>query len=453
MTRARRGGLLLILLSSVIVIVWGSALVRATNGRSMVGGMGDFKIYFGASRCLLQHSDPYSPRAVEGVYRAMGWEIPRDPVQFQGATVDVNLPTTFILIAPFAMLPWGAAHLLWMTLTAASLTLAAILFWIVARNRAPGVSLFLICFLLANCEMVFASGNAGGVVVSLCAIAVWCFLEERFVPAGILCMAVSLAIKPHDVGLVWLYFLLAGGALRKRALQSLAVTVVLGLSAFLWVSHVAPNWMQEWRSNMAALSAPGGLNQPGPASVSSQSANMVVDLQAVVSIFWKDPHIYNPVSYAVCGALLLVWSVCTFRLPFSKATAWLSLAAIVPLSMLVTYHRPYDAKLILLTVPACAMLWAEGGPIGWIALSMTTAGVVLTGDIPLAILSILARNLNGSAAGIPWQLLTMVLLQPASLILLLMGIFYLWVYSRRSITSLPTGPRNSVHESPETATA
>ena len=51
--------------------------------------------------------------------------------------------------------------------------------------------------------------------------------------AGILCMAVSLAIKPHDSGLVWFYFLLAGGVYRKRALQTLAVTVLLALPAIL----------------------------------------------------------------------------------------------------------------------------------------------------------------------------------------------------------------------------
>jgi hypothetical protein len=300
--------------------------------------------------------------------------------------------------------------------------------------------------------MVFASGNAGGVVVSLCVIAVWCFLEERFALAGILCMAVSLAIKPHDVGLVWLYFLLAGGALRRRALQSLVVTVVLGLSAFLWVSHVAPNWIQEWRSNIATLSAPGGLNEPGPASVSAHAANMVVDLQAVVSVFWTDPRVYNPVSYVVCGALLLIWSVRTLGLRFSKAGAWFAIAAIVPLSLLVTYHRPYDAKLILLTVPACAILWTEGGPIGWIALSVTSAGVVLTGDIPLAILNILNRNLNGTAAGIFWHLLTMVLLQPASLILLIMGIFYLWVYLRPIAPYSTAEPPDTAQKSAESST-
>ncbi len=49
----------------------------------------------------------------------------------------------------------------------------------------------------------------------------------RCVWVGILCLAVSLAIKPHDGGLVWLYFILAGGAFRKRALQSLVVTLAL----------------------------------------------------------------------------------------------------------------------------------------------------------------------------------------------------------------------------------
>jgi hypothetical protein len=99
--------------------------------------------------------------------------------------------------------------------------------------------------------------------------------------------------------------------------------------------------------------------------------------------------------------------------------------------MLVTYHRPYDAKLLLLTVPACAMLWAEGGTIGRLALLVNTAGIVLTGDVPLALLVILSRKLDLGTAGIFRQILTVALIRPASLVLLTMGIFYLWVYVRR----------------------
>jgi hypothetical protein len=208
------------------------------------------------------------------------------------------------------------------------------------------------------------------------------------------------------------------------------VTVVLGLSAFLWVQHVAPHWVQDWQINLAAISGHGGLNEPSPDSVTGRTAGMVIDLQAAVSVFRDDPRIYNSVSYLVCGAMLLAWSVRTLRSRFSQSRAWLALAAVTALTMLVTYHRPYDARLLLLTIPACAMLWAEGGAIGWIALLVSAAGLALTGDIPLAILTSLSNNLHMGTAGVFGKILTVVLLRPASLILLVMGIFYLWVYLR-----------------------
>jgi hypothetical protein len=120
----------------------------------------------------------------------------------------------------------------------------------------------------------------------------------------------------------------------------------------------------------------------------------------------------------------------------------------VPFTLLVTYHRPYDAKLLMLTVPACAMLWAEGGPIGWIALVVNSAGIVLTGDIPLTILLILAKNRHISTAGLPGQILTVVLMRPAPLILLVMGIFYLWVYVRRDSALIAAAEAGETRKTP-----
>jgi hypothetical protein len=193
--------------------------------------------------------------------------------------------------------------------------------------------------------------------------------------------------------------------------------------------------MPELHSNLLAASAHGDLNDPGPASIGFRNPDMVIDLQSVISVFRDDPRIYNPASYLVCGVLLLVWSLHTLRSRFSQANAWLALAAIVPLTMLISYHRAYDAKLLLLTVPACAMLWAEGGPIGWIALLVNTVGMMVTGDIPSAILIILFNRLHLGAAGIFGKLLTVVLMRPAPLILLAMSIFYLWVYLRPPLSA------------------
>ncbi len=431
MKRTQRTGLFWLLLCCGVSVLWGSFLERSSPG-----GMTDFKaVYYGA-RCLIQHGDPYKATEFLRVYEAEGGKFPSDPTMsrlFRRAVpVFINLPTSLFLVAPLAMLPWGPAQALWMLLVAGSLTLAAFLMWKLAASFAPGVSLFLVCFVLANCELIVSSGRLAGIAVSLCVVAVWCFLRDRFVPAGILCLAFSLAIKPHDAGMVWLYFLLAGGVHRKRALQTLLVTVALSLPAFLWVTHVAPHWMPELRSNLAAISAHGDLSDPGPASISIHNPDRVIDLQTVISVFRDDPRIYNPASYLICGALLLAWAVRTLRARFSPAGAWLALAAIATLSMLPVYHRQYDAKLILLTVPACAMLWAEGGLTGWIALLVNTAGVVLTADIPSAALVLLFDKLHVGAAGIFGKILTVVLMRPAPLILLAMGIFYLWVYLRRT---------------------
>jgi hypothetical protein len=432
MNRSRRIGLLWLLLSSGVFVVWGSAMVRKSPG-----GLADFKaVYYGA-RCLLQHSDPYKQSEFLRVYQEDGGEIPSDPVMsrlfLSAVPVCINLPTALLLVAPFALLAWGPAYLLWMLLVASSLTLAAILAWLLAECYESGVSLFLICIVLADSEIIFAGGNAAGIAVSLCVVSVWCLLKQRFVLVGVLCMAVSLALKPHDAGLVWLFFLLAGGVYRKRALQTLAVVIALGLPAALWVSYAAPNWTQELHSNLLEASARGGLNDPGPASISFRSADKIIDLQSVISVFRDDPNIYNPASYLLCGALLAVWSVSTLRSRLTPKRALLALAAIAALSMLPVYHRQHDAKLLLLTVPACAMLWAEGGLTRWIALLLNTAGIVLTSDIPSAALVILTNNLHFGTVGILAQIQTVAVMGLAPIVLLVLGIFYLWEYVRRAV--------------------
>ena len=193
----------------------------------------------------------------------------------------------------------------------------------------------------------------------------------------------ALAIKPHDSGWIWLFFLLAGGAFRKRALQSFVVLVIIAVPSLLWVTHKVPTWPLEMRANLQMTTAPGGNADPGPSSGLDFSPGMIIDLQTVISVIRNEPHFYNLITYLICGPLILAWVVATFRMSFSMARAWLALAAISAISLLPVYHRPYDAKILMLTIPACAALWAEGGAAGWIALLFTSAGIFATSDIHL----------------------------------------------------------------------
>ena len=426
MTKMRRIGLFWLLLCCGFSALWGTFLDRASRD-----GMGDFKGVYYDARCLLEHRDPYKVGEPLRVYLAERQDRGLLSVVLQRTlAVNVYLPTTSIFIAPFAMLPYGLAHHLWMILSVGAFILAAFLVWSSTASYAPVLSGALICFVLVNSEAIFANGNTAGIVVSLCMVSVWCFLEEKFAWTGILCLAVSLAINPHDAGLIWLYFLLAGGIYRKRALQTLLVTAVLSSLALLWVAPIAPHWMQELHSNILVNQLPGEVNDPEPVTAHASGPSMVISLQSTLSVFRDDPRFYNLASYLICGSLLLVWTVRTIRSRFSPANAWFALAAVVPLTLLVTYHRPYDAKLLLLAVPACAMLWVEGGPLRWFALLVTAMGIVSTSDIPLTILIILTGALHIPTAGQSAQMVKFVLMRPTPLILLAMGIFYLWVYVR-----------------------
>jgi hypothetical protein len=404
----------------------------------------DFRAVYYPARCLMQHCDPYNESEVLRVYQTEGVYASLDTAKERMMASRYGyLPSAFSFTVLFALLPWWYAQALWTALTIGGIILASFLIWTIGANHAPVISGCLIGFLLANSEVLAIQGMCAGIVISLCVVAVWCFLRERFVPAGILCFALSLAIKPQDTGMVWLYFLLAGGVYRKRAWQVLVAAVLLSLPALLWVWHLSPHWIQELHSNILALSAHGGLNDPGPATSGARGLAAVISLQAVLSAFWDDPRIYNPASYLICAPFLLAWVIVALRFRPTAARVWLGLAAIAAFSVLPIYHRQYDAKLLLLAVPACATLWAEGGLTGRLALLVTAAGFLVTGDLSSAILMGLINHLHLNTAGLAGRILMAVQVFPAPLTLLVMGIFYLWVYLRRSSAKAPPEPLES----------
>lgn len=418
MTNGRRDGMMLLLLGSIALIFLGAALANASGA-----GIVDFRSMYYSTRCLIQHGDPYSESAVLHLAQAEGGTRPWDSVGVRHIMQYIYLPSAFPVNAVFAMLPWSAAHILWMALSIGGLIFASCLIWTSGAQSAPDVSGILLGFLLANSELLMITGNAAGLAISLCAIGVWCILKERFVWAGMVCLAASLAVKPQDAGLVWLYFALAGGVYRKRAFQTLLLTLALTLPGVVWVWRVAPQWMQEWQSAVQMLSAHGAMSDPGPASSGAHGIGMMLGLQTVFSIFRDDPRFYNLASYLICAPLLLFWVYVTLRFRPTPQRAWLALAAIAPLSMLILYHRQIDAMLLLLTVPACAQLWAEGKRTGRIAVLLTTAGFLVAGYLPWAILLGLLGSLHLSS-----QQNMAVQAFPAPLTLLILSIFYLWVY-------------------------
>ncbi|MGB6974626.1 MAG: hypothetical protein WBD67_08090 [Terracidiphilus sp.] len=429
-------GAVLLLVCGGIFVSWGSQIAH-----SKPLGMLDFKpLYFGTGS-LIQHHDPYDQAVLQKFYMTHGGFQPSDRNWERFVlTLFNNLPTVFPVIAPLALLSWGIASSLWLYLLASSLVLATFLTWSQSWKDAPLLSALLLGFLISNSEITLGDCNTAGLVVGLSAIAVWLFLRQRLAAIGVVFLAVGLAIKPHDAGLIWLFFLLSGGGFRKRALWVLAADLLLGIVAVVWIAHVAPHWLQELRSNIAVWGARDGGNYPGIGVPGPHTRNfnlavwpgMVIGLQTILAPLWDEPLFYNLLTYLICGPMVVTWIVTVVRSRYSLMNAYLAIAAVVPLTLLVTYHRTTDAKMLLLTVPACALLWAEGGRVGKFALFLTTLGIVLTGDITLTILGMMIGRRDWFSGGLLHKIGLVILTRPVPLVLLAMAVFYLWVYVKRA---------------------
>jgi len=421
----RRDGLYLFWLGCALFL-----LLSIGMENSFSTPMIDFKVLYYPARCLLQHHDPYQESEVLRAYQSGSSYSPLDtPKVLLIVSHYLYLPSAFLITALFAVMPWGPAHLIWLALTIASLIFAAYLMWEVGAEYAPVLSGLLAAFFLINSGNVVALSNAAGICTALCVVAVWTFLRNRWVTAGAICLAISLVLKPQDAGLVWLYFLLAGGVHRKYAVRTLLAALVIGLPGLLWVSHVAPDWMQHWHANVQAFAGHGGLNDPGPASTGRYGLGMMVSLPIVFSYFKDDPGFYNPASFLLTASLFLVLLFFALRGRMRERESWLAVAAVAALALLPLYHRQQDTKLLLLAVPGCAMLWARGGPLArWLALLVSMAGLILTGDLLWVLLDVILK--------VP--LSTNVRIMPVPLMLLATGIFWVWVHADRSLKSRRT---------------
>jgi hypothetical protein len=440
--QTRKDGLILLQLGCLIFLALGLLmLVPSYNSLSLM----DFRIAYSGGRCLLHHGDPYNQADLYRSYLEGGGGAPRN--DSDGYTLDFEtryfyFPSTFAVTVPLALIPFKFAQVIWVFANAVSFMLAAYLMWDLAAEYAPLISGAFLCFYLINTFNYICLGNLVGIAVSFCVISVWCFLRNRFILVGILCMAISLLIKSHDSGLIFLYFLLAGGILRRRALQSLAAVIACALPVILWLTWISPHWLYELRANLDSAIGPSGVNDPGPAGVLSRGVAMVTDLQSIFSLFRDEPRFYNLASYAVSGVLLCVWGWMALRSYNKRERILFLLAAGSALTMLPFYHRQYDARLLMLTIPAFALIWSRGTRMRWSALAINTAGFLVTADLVwVTYLSIITR-LQLPTSGVAGKIHVAALAIPLPLALFLTTSLYLYAAIRSSLTSerAPTGP-------------
>ena len=421
LARAKRDAQYLMVLGTVAFVLLGAGVIAAKRS----GSVQDFTTAYYRGVCLLQHCDPYSGSEIEALYARAGEPPFASDQERLAATRNIYLPGEFPFLVPLAVLPMELGRAFWILLIATSFILASFLAWRWGARYAPLVSAGLVSFCLLNSPTLFYFGNPAGFLVPFTIIAVWCFLENKFDFAGVVCLSMTLILKPHNAAFIWMFFLFSTVGFRRQALRTLMVIAFICIPSLIWAFHISPHWLQEFSSNLHVLSAPGSASDP----TAPHGTCGLINLQAFTSLLWPEPKSYDLATYLICAPLLLFWLFLT-RKPAGPAGVWLALASVAPLSLLPVYHRQYDAKLLLLAVPACALLWSRRGTLGRLALGITAAAFIVSGDFFAVGLFGIVNHLYPDAVGHYSRAQSAILDCPIPLTLLAMGTFYLWVYAR-----------------------
>lgn len=423
----RRLGLLMLISGALFFAISGFALERGSPN-----GACDFEPIFYHARILLEHKDPYRESRENYVRLASEGFLNAKAMSVQGLADLPNPypPTALMVAAPLAFLKWHFAHLIWMALVAACLIGGAYAIWTVAADESPVFSGLLIGFILANSTTVLFEANAAGIAVGLCALAVVWIAKGQHGALAIICLTASLCLKPHDGFLIWLFLFLAGGSFRKRALQVLVVTSILAAFAVLWVATVSPHWQKEILGNVTSISSRGGVNDPGPNSATPLITNSAVNLQTVFATMEDEPAFYNTATYIASGILLLLWAVAVIRHQMKVWRWWTGITCAACITMLPVYHRHHDAKLLMLAIPACAMIWNLDRAKGIAAVAVSSIAIAMISDVPRVILTRLEMPMSFSSATPSGKLAIIFLAHPAPLSILLMSVFFLWLLWR-----------------------
>jgi hypothetical protein len=344
----------------------------------VVGGLRAFRfshdlvpVYTGAG-CLLKGCNPYDTAQLEQQLFQRGgvagdlpsWEI----------DVPVYPPSTFLVLTPLALFRYSLARFLWFLLNGCLLVISAVLVLTICPQSQRWLATILLSLILATSGILLVLGQPAALAISLVIIASYLFLRARSLALGAFLLMLSLAVKPQIGGLLAIYFLAQKPYRRYAAIAlagALTLLVCAGLS--LRLHPQSANWTSTLRANLGATLGPGGSADPRQAN---QEAVGDTNLQTLTSIFFVEAGTFNLIAYAIFLGLLIAWIIVVPQSNGSLEVHFLALAALSILSLMPVYHRFYDTRLLLLTVPAVAVIFQKRRILGGLIAVLTVLAVI-----------------------------------------------------------------------------
>jgi hypothetical protein len=328
-------------------------------------------VYTGA-RCLLHGCNPYDTKQLEQQFFAGGGR----PMELPSWEIDVPVypPSTFLVLSPLALLHFPIARLLWFLMNGCLFvtSVGLILSLCPGPPRWPATTLG--SFILATSGILLVLGQPATFAISLVIIGCYLFFRDCFLPLGAFLFMLSLAVKPQIGGLVVLYLLVQRIHWRYAALALTgALAILLSAGLILRLHPRSTDWPSTLRANLTATLSPGGSADPRPANIEAVGDP---NLQTLTSIFFPGARVFNAVAYAIFLLLLAALIRVILRATEGPELHFLALAAVSVLSLTPVYHRFYDTRLLLLTLPAILIVFQKRRLLGALIAVLTILAVI-----------------------------------------------------------------------------
>ena len=356
----------------LLIFCLSALILFAAGGARFIHASNDFVPVYSGARCLLHGCNPYDTTQLEQQFFQSGGH----PDELPSWEIDVPVypPSTFLALSPLALLRFPVARLIWFLLNSCLFISAGWLILCACPRSDRWLATILVSVLLVTSRILLVLGQPAVFAISLLTIGCYLFLRGRLLPLGALLFLFSLAVKPQIGGLIVLYFLAQRIHWRWAAAALAGAGALLLCGSLILERHPrSADWTSTLSANLSATLSPGGSADPRPAN---QQSIGDVNLQALTSIFFVDARRFNAVAYLIFLVLLGVGIIGILRSRGAPEMHFLALGALSILSLLPVYHRFYDTRLLLLSVPAVLTVFHKRRLLGAVMAVLTVLAII-----------------------------------------------------------------------------
>jgi hypothetical protein len=344
-------------LSLLLLLLAGSEFAVRGPVRALrtATGFNDFLSPYIQADAWVRGLDPYSPQVLLRLWPEAALHPQFVPREVANGTLVANrgIPTAYpitalVLLAPFSLIPWTAAYLLWLAI---NLVLFAGMIWALVKlagfsfTEPRGILPIAAVLALAPFHSGIATANVSLVAVEVSVIAIFAQRRRHWVMAGLL-LAVGAGLKPQ----IGLCFILYGLVRRQWRTAGLALGALFGAATLglLRLQASGASWLADYLNDNHVLLQTGVL---GNFTAVNPTRLGLINLQVGLYPILNSVNVTNDAARAIGLCLLMAWLTIVLRSHRSREL--LDLSAIAVISLLPVYHRFYDAS--LLALPLC---WA-----------------------------------------------------------------------------------------------